>query len=100
MPLYNIAVLGYIGIAGAKGAKRMKRSHLIIYVSMAAVIATGCSIDTIRNKADRYKEVAEKTGDPDEVCVVYSRKGEVTSGFERRCFGAACDNLPSCERSE
>lgn len=56
----------------------------------SCVILVGCSVTD--EKTHRYEDITTRFLLPDEVEVRYERKGNTISGWERRCFGAGCND--------
>ncbi len=65
----------------------------IALIFVLAVLFIGCT--PLTEKAERYGEVGERFLNPDEVQIKYHREGNTVSGYEMRCFGAACEEFGS-----
>ena len=62
-------------------------------VVLIIILASGCT--PLSEKAERYSEVGERFLNPDEVKIEYHREGNDVSGYEMRCFGGACQDMPT-----
>lgn len=65
----------------------MRRTALVI----VSVLLGGCA--ALDQKRENYQRVADMAVNPEQIKIIYERKGDVSTFMETRCTGALCETL-------